>query len=230
MRRQNKRVLAESHKVSETFLISIYDRIVEFLFPLSHIGFTRIHGWVESCPLRKHFNALSLGKAILYIPHVRDRIDIFKGDWWILVSITSEFFVNLIHCLIHLWRLIQRTLHRCCLVWIEDATPQLKWITDSSSICMKKFFIIEECHGKNASTLFLLAKLKKTPQRPMDWLSGMNNWIYVRQFLFYTTMERGNAILSIFPLKTKLNYTWNFCWYRWNFILSLFIMFLNKIV
>ena len=232
MRRQDKRVLPESHQISEAFLISIDDQVVEFLFPLRHIGLPGVHRWVEGGALGLHEDSwtLGLGESVLDIAHVRGRIDVFVGDWRILVPLTSGFFIYLIHRLIHLGGLIERALHGGCMIRIENASSQMNWIAESFPIGLMKLFIVEECHGENAFALFLLAKLKKTPQRPLDWLSGMYNRVNVWQLLLDTAMEGGNAILYFLPLQTKLDYAGNLCRYGWNLILPLFIMFLNKIV
>ena len=118
-----------------------------------------------------HLGTLSFSKLILdsdHIPHVGRAINVLEGYGWILI--TPGFFVNLVHCLIHLRNLVQRALYRG-LTGVEYTTSQLKRVTYPRSLLLKELFVVKKSHSKYAFSFFILAEFEKASKWALDRLS-----------------------------------------------------------
>lgn len=182
MGRQDQRVSSLVHEIPEARLVSLDHPIFKIYLPWGQIGFTRRETWLECSPicLHEHLRTLSLRKLILdpdHITHVGRAINVLVGDGWILI--TPGFFVNLVHCLIHLRNLVQRALHRGLTV-VEYTTSQLKRVAYPRSWLLKELFVVKKSHSKDALSFFILAKLEKASKGALDWLSWIYNRINVR--------------------------------------------------
>ena len=125
--RQDQLVSSLVHEIPESRLVSLDHLIFKIYLPWSEIGFTWRANWLKcrAICLHEHFGTLSLSELILnpnHIPHVGRAINVLVGNGWIIIS--PGFFVNLVHCLIHLRNLVQRALYRG-LTGVECTTSQL---------------------------------------------------------------------------------------------------------